>query len=522
MADVLNAGETRTYVVTAAQMLRVTPRGGSGNTNGTVTPEGSQAVTMFSAVQEFFGTADIQSFAVACTAGRLEVDVDEQAGRVFPVVSSVSGGVARSLSFFQGTTQSLPAPSFTPAQKPRIALMGDSISAQNTDNAATTLDYNDNGWINWALCRLGWPWYLPLANNFAVNGTTTDVIVANQLPAVLAAHAIKPISRVFISCGTNDSNSGRSLTDTKESFARLFGTLIDAGITPVHIGVLPRGNDGAITTAKRQNMAMNEWMRWYEATRGGFELVDCSLAIANNASAFGNALSSMTDGSFLHPISLGAFHMGKVIADHYSGRGVRPAMHFATQQGDQFNAASNPNGVVFDSPNPLMQGGTTAPTGMTTSGAGATWAVSTRTLDNGQTKPIVNCTLAASASHFLYDDATATGGWDSENIQVGDWLYGQCEIVLTGVSGLSSMSLQLNESDGTTTRQARCLDAGTAMALTPDTPVTFYTMTPPIQVQPYSGSGNASVFLRQNIVTASGAGSISIRGFEMRKWVGDI
>lgn len=407
------------------------------------------------------------------------------------------------------------------AKRSRIALMGDSIAAQNTDNASPAFDYNDNGWLTWAMCRLGWPWYLPLANNFAVAGTTTDVIIANQLPSVLAEHAVRPISRVFISCGTNDSNSGRSLADTKESFYRLFGTLLDAGIIPVHIGVLPRGNDGSLTNPKRQNMAMNEWMRWYESTRGGLEFVDCSLAIANNASAFGNALTTMTDGSFLHPITLGAFHMGKVIADYYRVRGVSPMMHFATQQGDQYDATYNPTGVVFESPNPTMTGGVSAPTGMTTSGG--SWAVSTRTLDNGQTKPTVVCTLAASTTHYLYDDSTAVGAWASEGINVGDWVYGQCELVLTSAVGLNSCSLQLNESDGTTTRQARCLDASTAMGVTTDTPLTLYTQTPPIQVQPYSGSGNASVFLRQNIGTGAGAsGTATIRAFEIRKFVGEV
>lgn len=406
--------------------------------------------------------------------------------------------------------------------KPRIALMGDSIAAQNSDNTSPNFDYNDNGWLTWAMCRLGWPWYLPLANNFAIAGTTTDVIVANQLPAVLAAHAVNPISRVFISCGTNDSNSGRTLAATKADFATLFGTLIDAGITPVHIGVLPRGNDGAITDAKRQNMAMNDWMRWYEATRGGFEFVDCSLALANNATAFGNALTTLMDGSVLHPISLGAYHMGKVIADYYSARGVRPAMHFATQQGDQFNATYNPHGVVFLSPNPLMIGGASPPTGMTVSGGG--WAYGTRTLDNGQTKPVHTCTVIPSTTHFLYDDnAPGVGAWPGTSIAEGDYIFGQCEMLLTSVVSLNSCVLQCTQSDGVTTYNGRCLDSSTVMGVTTDTPLTLYLMTPPMLVPPYGGSGNASAYLRQNISLGAGAsGTVSIRGFEMRKWIGAV
>jgi hypothetical protein len=177
--------------------------------------------------------------------------------------------------------------------------------------------------------------------------------------------------------------------------------------------------------------------------------------------------------------------------------------------------------VVFDSPNPTLQGGTTAPTGMTCTGG--TWACGTRTLSNGQTKPQITCDLAASTTHFIYDDALGTAGWDSENIREGDWLYGVCELELVNVTNLTSCALELVESNGVNTTTAADLGAGTGAIGATGASLTLYTMTPPIQMRPYGGSGNASAFLRQRIITGSGeTGDVRIKGFEMRKWVGEV
>jgi hypothetical protein len=400
----------------------------------------------------------------------------------------------------------------------RVGLMGDSIVAQNTNYGSNK---NASGAIAWLLARLGQPWYLPRNNNFAINGTTCDVIRTNQLPQVLASNAVNPMQRVFMSCGTNDTNSNRSIVSIKEDLQVIFETLLDVGITPVHHGVLPRGNDGALTNAKRQNMHLNEWMAWYAYTRGGLEFIDCSLALANNATAFGNALTTLTDGNQLHPLDNGAFFISEIMANYYRAKGIAPNIKFATSQADVFNAVHNPSGVVFDTANPLLQGGTTAPTDMTTSGG--TWACSTRTLPNGQTKPQINCTLAANTTHFMYDDALASGAWNVENIREGDLVYGVCELELANVTNLTSCELTLVENNGVDISQANDLTAGTGAIGATGTSLTLYTMTPPLQVRAYGGSGDASVFLRQRIVTGAGAsGTARIKGFEMRKWIGEV
>lgn len=406
-----------------------------------------------------------------------------------------------------------------PLPRPRIGLMGDSIMALTTNYASQR---NASGAVSWMLARLGQPWYLPVANNFAVGGTTTDVMVSSQLPLVLASHASKPMSRVFISAGTNDPPAGNTLAQIKNNLTTIFDTLLSRGIIPVHHGILPRGADGADTNFKRMNRHLNEWMQWYAYTRGGLEFIDCGLDLADNSNASGNALAALTDGSQLHPLDPGGFLMGKRLADYYSARGIGKSIRFASTQADKYDATYNPTGVVFDNPNPLLQGGTTAPTDMTTSGG--TWAVGTQTLPNGQTKPTVNCTLASDTTHYLYDDALATGAWDTENVREGDYVYAQCEIELINVVSLAAAELRLVENNGTSTVNASDLTQGSgSIGNVNSASLTLYTQTPPILIRPYGGSSNASLFVQQRILTGAGeTGSVKIKSFEMRKWVGEV
>lgn len=409
------------------------------------------------------------------------------------------------------------------AKAQRIGIMGDSIASQNT--LAASYGYPANGWLNWAQARLGHPWYCPMANNFAAFGSSTDAVVNNQLPLVLSAHAFNPISRMFISTGTNDNGAGLTLAKRKYWTQNLFDQLLAAGIAPAFIGILPRGNDGSLSSAKKQNMHLNEWAQWFAYTRGGLEFIDCSVALANTANGFGNALAGLTDGTQLHPIDPGAFHMGKIIADYYSARGVGSAFRAANQAGDSYDATDNPTGIVFDGANPFMTGGGagTAPTGMTISPATAAWQWGgTRTLPNGQTRPIGVLTLGATANHFLYQDAVATGAFDTENIRTGDYVYTQAEVVLTNTVNVTNMNLQLAESDGSTTVDSRFLTFGSGNQPDITGPLTLYLRSAPVPIRSWSGSGSSSVFVKLNVGTSSGSGTVQVNSFEMRKWNGEI
>lgn len=400
-----------------------------------------------------------------------------------------------------------------------VAMMGDSIAALASNSAGGTTNYLARGFLPWANAFLGQPWSFEHADNFAVAGTTMDVILANQCPAFAAAHASRKYQKVFCSFGTNDSNAGTTLAVMKTQATAIFQYIRDRGSLPVHISILPRGADGAMTAAKRRNIAFNRWLN-EQAQAGLIEFINLAEIFADNSTAFGNSIQAFMQteagNPWLHPNALGARHGGRVIANFYLARGVGIQQFPTTQQADQFDRTDNPTGVAFLAANPLMQGGTTAPTGMTTSGG--TWSKVNRTLANGQVRSDPQCALAALTTHRLYDDWTKTGNWSATELQPNDELEGRATLVLTNFANISEISIELSENTGGGALNHYGLFTTESIAWTDTGTVTLYLKTPKVRVRDYAGSGNVAVFLRVNIVTASGgSGTATIQDFHMRK-----
>lgn len=398
-------------------------------------------------------------------------------------------------------------------QSPAVAIMGDSINQQST-NATGGTNTVDRGIVPWMLAYLGQPWGFEPSDNFAVAGTTLDVMIAGQLPGLIAASATRQYKRVFISGGTNDTSVGRSIASIKQDYLTIFNACWSIGATPVMWGILPRGNDGAITNAKRQNQQINEWL-WLMAQAGALEYIDIGESVADNSTAFGNIVAAFSYDAVLHPNTKGCNLLGRALADHYIARGVKPGMKFATQQGDQFERTYNPAGVAFTAANPLLQGGTTAPTGMTTTGG--TWSKVARALPNGQSRSDCSCVLAASTTHYLYDDWTTTGAWSATQLQPGDIIEARALVEITSGVGINNVNIQLAENNGDGNTQNYGLGAIDAGIIDNASHV-LYLKTPRIAVRDYAGSGNCSIFARANIITGAGAsGTAVVKALEVRK-----
>lgn len=403
----------------------------------------------------------------------------------------------------------------------KAAILGDSIAGQNLESAGTDTAYLGRGYLTWAQARLGWCWDIQISDQYAVGGTTMDVIIANQLPLLKAGHNLYNYDRCFISSGTNDSNGGSSIATMISLATRLIGEIGGMGIIPVHIGILPRGNDGAMTDAKRKNLRFNDWLANYAARTGNLEFIqDAHEAVANNATEYGNAITAMMDGSVLHPLDSGAYAIGEAMYGYYVGMGLPSALAFAQSQADKYHAAINNSGVLFDSPNPLLQGGTTAPTGMITAGTNCTWSKGTRNLSNGQTRDTVICTVAGATSNgYLYDDNVASGAWDTEEIAEGDVIYAQAIVeVTTGGAGIRPY-LALTENNGVDSKSSICIARDSSNIGTISNGTILVLRTPNITVRPYGGSGNASMFAKLNVYSPGASGVFTVRAFEARKVV---
>lgn len=398
-----------------------------------------------------------------------------------------------------------------------VAIAGDSIAQQNTTIVSGSYNYNQRGEFVSAFSYLGWPWEFQPDDNFAVFGTTMDVIISTQIPTLLASHTTRRYSRCFCSFGTNDSNAGTSLAQMQAYATTIFTALRNNGIIPVHTGIRPRGNDVATTAAKQKNQSFNEWL-YYQSLAGNIEFIDTTATYADNSTAFGNILTTLAYDSVLHPNGRGAILAGRAIADYYVARGIVPQMKFATMQSDIFDRTNNINGVCFNIAgfaNPLMQGGTTAPTGMSTSGG--TWSKAARALANGQSRSDPSCVMAASTLHYLYDDwAPGAGNWTASQLQSGDILEARAKVTI--VSGVNVQYVQIRASihDGTTAT----LHYGgfTDSSSIPDGNHTFWLKSPRFTIPPYSGSGNVAMFARAECGTVGGgSGTFAVQGFEIRK-----
>lgn len=396
-------------------------------------------------------------------------------------------------------------------------IFGDSIAQQNSNVLGDgTANYLSRGPITWMSMILGWPFEWQPSDNYAVFGTTMVAIIAGQLPLIVAAqNAGAKYKLAFCSFGTNDTNGDRPIADIKSDIDTIFDTLLDVGIMPVHTGIRPRGSDASLTTRKAANQHVNEYL-YRKFQQGKCLLIDVGQVHADNSTAYGNMLTtSAYDSPPLHPNTRGAYYEGAFLAQWFAARGVRPNMHFADRQSDVFDRTNNPSGVAFALPNPLLQGGTTAPTGMSTSGG--TWSKVNRALINGQNRSDPSCALTASTLHYLYDDWVASGAWGATQLQPGDVVELRSQVTLASAANLQYLQLRLSENNGVTSYSSYCAFAGDVVL--PDiASQVLYLKSPRHTIRAYGGSGNASVFGRVDLQTAaSGAGTYSVQQFELRK-----
>lgn len=408
--------------------------------------------------------------------------------------------------------------------------MGDSIFSQNSSVTSSTRYLNAKGFLVQALMRLGWPASFEPEDNFATAGANSAQMLAvgGQVDAIIASSARSPIDRIFISMGTNDPGNGLTYTQTITNLALIFTRLRDAGITPVYTCILPRGNDGAMTSAKRTSLAVNAWAQEFAAANSWCEVIDCGIYLSNNANAFGNIITTHADGSFLHPNDTGAELMAIAIEEYYTQRGLGRLWRPLVNRADIYDATNNPWGVCFESPNPMftgtggaLAGGATGqvPDGHT--GTSGTWSKGTVTLPNGTTRDTAIVTLGNSLTHHLYDDATAVGAWATEGPLPGDRIYAAARVRLQNTASVTQFKLTLAESDGTTSFTCECgnQDSTTPAKLNVGaTAKEFWLVTPTLTVRPYSGAGNCSMYARMQVTTgASAAGTMEVLDMVMRK-----
>ena len=400
----------------------------------------------------------------------------------------------------------------------RAACAGVSFMAQQTRNSSSNVVFRDIGWLTHFFALNGWPWDWSIESNFAVGGITCDLILSDQVPVILASHEENPIDIIFLAMGTNDIPLGRTYEQVIADMDSIITALTDVGIKVFIESIMPRGVDTVLEDYKLQHLQMNKWLE-KQSILGRIIYVDITDAMADRTTDFGNALPDLTfdPSQALHPNSKGAKFIGKLVSDHFAGT-LLPTITYAGQNADVYDEVNNPTGSLFD--NPLLNGGTTKPTGY----QGSTWSPVDRELPNGQLKRAWEFALtdggSANISGTLIKNASGWG--EGDKLKEGDVIEGRCRITTENAIGFKNMSFYALENNGSGGIYYKCFDLSvTNESYSLDGSYTYDLKTPKATIRPYSGSGGPSVLFRLDIVCEStgASGKIILENFELRKLI---
>lgn len=265
------------------------------------------------------------------------------------------------------------------AAQTKVALLGTSISAQNTNYPAGGIQNLGRGYFTWAQILSGQRLAYDPANNYGV-ASDTIALAAVRVPAIIASGCKVCIVEV----GANDPPGGRTVAQMRSDMTTLIlQPLMRAGITPIVCTIAPRSG---MTVAQNAAWAgFNAWLRDLSFGRSDLlaasglphppVICDVVDSLEDKASAGLSPISTYTrDGT--HPTGLGAFHWGRALASVISVLfPARPTTSVSAF--DIYDATNNPAGNKTTRGALLGTGGSaTTSGGLTPTGAVATgWAV---------------------------------------------------------------------------------------------------------------------------------------------------
>lgn len=333
---------------------------------------------------------------------------------------------------------------------PRVAVLGDSISAQNTNYPAGGIQNQGRGFWTWAQILSGQRFFYQPADNYGV-ASDTIALASARVPAVIASGA----KVCIVEIGSNDVATGRTAAQIQADMTGLIlRPLMSAGVFPVVLTILPRSG---MTTS--QNLVWgkaNSWLRDLGVGRpdllaaSGLPyaplLVDANDYLEDKASAVLSPLATYTrDGT--HPTGLGAYWIGKALSDALSA--IFPARPTrAVSPADVYDATNNPTGNMTTKGALIGTGGSnTVATGVTPTGSVATgWAAqrssgtSTATMTMSKESPRTDGPNSGERQIMTASSASGVSAFESYVLQLqtnitvtaGQQFYAECGFEVTG------------------------------------------------------------------------------------------
>lgn len=208
-----------------------------------------------------------------------------------------------------------------------VCIIGDSVTAQNTDETPTSLAYRSRGYFTAANILLGMPFTL-LKNGGASSETAAQIVA--RIPTDVLPY--RP-SICVILAGQNDVVSADSTIST---LATGYELMRRNGIFVVACTLMPGTSDSATTLARKAGV--NRGIREYVANNPGIAIADFAMAMTDPATGLMYSDSTIDT---VHPNARGAMRLGRCLADVLSPFVPPPIAPVAFDR-DYLNYAYNP------------------------------------------------------------------------------------------------------------------------------------------------------------------------------------
>lgn len=349
-----------------------------------------------------------------------------------------------------------------PFYGPTIAFVGTSITDQCTryipnDQPTPSSAFFADGYITHFMQLSGQRCNFPLKNSFGVSGNTF-VDIAQRLQPIIKVNA----AIIGLEGGSNDfTNSDpniSSLASVKANWLVCAQRLRQTGALIVIIPAPPRA--GAVLTAAqlKVQMAFTTFQREFCHANPGFLFCDYLGYWLDQTSATSVPLAGMVKSDNLHPTTIGAYWMGKALADLLNPYlPQRPTNLVANA--DIYDATNNPTGSLLytGASNRSLVSGTggteTANANLTYTGGGtggglaAGWtflrgtSTSVCTVTNTKQNPTTAAGRASGERQIIQIAASSGGGADEvynfrftpalADVAAGDWYYGEVLVEIT-------------------------------------------------------------------------------------------
>ena len=428
---------------------------------------------------------------------------------------------------------------------PTFAIFGTSITDQNSRNilpptASPSRAWLNDGYATWLRILLGQRFNLPVENDFGVSADTFQLMLARIGDVIAAAPDF-----CIVEGGSNNIAVDTYAT-MKAAWLAVVTPLRAANITVIVLPMPPRA--GAVLTAnqiKTQQRFFN-YQREYCLNNRGFLFCDYMGYWLDQTSTSSVPLAGMVKTDNLHPTAIGAYYIGKALADLISPI-IAPRPSALLSNADIYDATYNPTGNLLYSgtSNRGLLAGTggteTANAGLTYTGGGTGGGLATgATFLRGSATSTCTVTLTkenprtdagrSSGERQIVQIAASTGGGADEvynlrlsptfaDVASGDWYYGECSIEVTGAPvNVSALEFYVLETRPTNSQTA--IDGAmnsSAAGVLPTVTWSGVLRTPPIQRQSDATAIQANI--RARLKTDAGAASITFKvgDFVLRK-----